>query len=63
MRHCDYFFRKIKSKNPDNPTDQITDPTRPTRHSKSRFSESPTRPDFQYRWSVPTLGTNCVSKR
>ena len=35
MRHCDYFFRKIKSKNPDNPTDQITDPTRPTRHSKS----------------------------
>ena len=29
MRHFDFFFRKITSKNPDNPTDQITDPTRP----------------------------------
>ena len=39
-------------------------PTRPdpTRLSKSRFSESPTRPDFQYRWSVPTLGHRIIPR-
>ena len=60
--HFQDFFREILLQKL--PTHRPTkSPTRPdpTRLSKSRFSESPTRPDFQYRWSVPTLGHNEIN--
>ena len=49
------FFEKITTEKLRQPTDKITNPTRPDPTFKKFFFGFPTRPDIQNRWSVPTL--------
>ena len=49
------FFAKVTTEKLRQPTDQITNPTRPDPTFKIFFFGFPTRPDIQNRWSVPTL--------
>ena len=51
----DFFRKNFLEKIPTHRPTKSPTQSDPTRLSKSRFSKSPTRPDFQYRWSVPTL--------
>ena len=49
------FFEKVTTEKLRQPTDQITNPTRPDPTFKKFFFGFPTRPDIQNRWWVPTL--------